>query len=193
MIDKVTLADGRSVLVRPMLPQDAALHQQFVRALSPTSRYRRFHGSMRELSADMIEYLTQVDYRSHLALLAETFDSRGDEVQVADVRYVHRKAQGDGADERVADFAIAVADEWQGVGLGSRMLGALKTSARLGGVRRLEGSVLADNGPMRALMRARGWRVRRDPDDAHLLIAWLDLEPLASTPALEGDFAMRLC
>ncbi len=191
LIDRLTLDDGRSVLVRPVLPQDAALHQQFVCALSQTSRYRRFHGPLRELSADTLEYLTQVDYRSHVALLAETFDARDEEVQVAEVRYVRRQAQGGRVDEGIADFAIAVADEWQGVGLGSRMIGALTASARAGGVRRLEGSVLADNEPMRALMRARGWRIRRDPEDAHLVIAWLDLEP--AVPAVERDVAMGLC
>jgi len=66
------------------------------------------------------------------------------------------------------------------------------TSARHGGVRRLEGSVLADNEPMRALMRARGWRIRRDPEDAHLVIAWLDLEPPASAPSIGRDFARAL-
>ncbi|MDT3678691.1 MAG: GNAT family N-acetyltransferase [Burkholderiaceae bacterium] len=196
LIDRLTLADGRSVLVRPVLPQDAALQQQFVRELSPTSRYRRFHGPMRELSADTLDYLTQVDYRSHLALLAETFDPRGEEVQVAEVRYVRREGEAGRLDAGIADFAIAVADEWQGAGLGSRMLDALVRSARDGGVRRLEGSVLADNEPMRALVRARGWRIRRDPDDARLVIAWLDVEPaaaLAPAPAIERRAGMALC
>ncbi len=177
LIDRFTLADGRSVLVRPVLPQDAALQQQFVRDLTPTSRYRRFHSGLRELSVDMLDYLTQVDYRSHLALLAEVFEARGDEVQVAEVRYVRREGDDDADDADTADFAIAVADGWQGCGLGSRMLDALLASARAAGVRRLEGSVLADNEPMRHLMLARGWRIRRDPDDSHLVIAWRDLEP----------------
>lgn len=196
LIDRFTLTDGRNVLVRPVLPQDASLHQQFVRELSPTSRYRRFHGPMRELSADTLEYLTQVDYRSHLALLAETFDSRGEEAQVAEVRYVRREADAGRADTGIADFAIAVADEWQGVGLGSRMFDALAASARDGGVRRLEGTVLADNEPMRALVRARGGRIRRDPDDARLVIAWLDLEPapgLDAVRAIERDVGMAPC
>lgn len=180
LIDRLTLADGRSVLVRPVLPQDAALQQQFVRGLTALSRYRRFHSGLRELAAGMLDFLTQVDYRSHLALLAEIFDA-GDEVQVAEARYVRREAHGN--DAGIADFAIAVADEWQGCGLGSRMLDALVSSARAAGVRRLEGSVLADNDPMRRLLRARGWRIRRDPADAHLVIAWLELEPAHAVEA----------
>lgn len=204
LIDRLTFDDGRSVLVRPVLPQDAALQQQFVRDLSPMSRYRRFHGPLRELPAHTLDYFTQVDYRAHLALLAETFDAKGEEVQVAEVRYVLRALNGDeadgdgdghanddggaGGDAGVADFAIAVADAWQGRGLGGRMLEALVRSARDAGVRRLEASVLADNEAMRGLMRARGFRVRRDPADAHLVIAWLDLDRAAAVPTAQAAF-----
>ncbi|HQY27791.1 MAG TPA: GNAT family N-acetyltransferase, partial [Burkholderiaceae bacterium] len=90
LIDRVPLADGRSVLVRPVLPQDGELQQRFVRALSPASRYRRFHSALSELPHATLAYLTQVDYASHLALLAETFDEQGGEIQVAEARYVRR-------------------------------------------------------------------------------------------------------
>jgi len=181
LIDRVMLADGRSVLVRPVLPQDGELHQRFVRELSPVSRYRRFHSAVSELPDATLAYLTNVDYASHLALLAETFDGRGEEIQVAEARYVRRT----GADEaHVADFALAVADRWQGQGLGRRMLAALVDSARRGGVRRLEGSVLADNEPMCVLLRRHGWRLHIDPDDGRLLVARLELAPMsASAPA----------
>jgi acetyltransferase len=128
-----------------------------------------------------LAYLTQVDYASHLALLAETFDERGEEVQVAEARYVRRS---DADEAHVADFALAVADRWQGLGLGRHMLAALVDSARRSGVRRLEGSVLADNEPMCALLRRTGWRLRIDPDDGRLLVAGLALAPVpAAAPA----------
>ncbi len=183
LIDRVLLADGRSVLVRPVLPQDAELQQRFVRELSPMSRYRRFHSALNELPSTTLDYLTQVDYSSHLALLAETFDANGDEMQVAEARYVRRDAYGGASAQApgggIADFAIAVADTWQGAGLGSRLLAVLVAAARAGGVRRLEGSVLADNEPMRGFVRALGWRLRRDPSDARLVVAALDLEQAA--------------
>ncbi|RPH61798.1 MAG: GNAT family N-acetyltransferase, partial [Burkholderiales bacterium] len=146
------------------------------RALSPTSRYRRFHSAVSELPSATLDYLTQVDYASHLALLAETFDEQGGEIQVAEARYVRRT---DEDEAHIADFAVAVADHWQGLGLGRHLLNALVASARNGGVRRLEGSVLADNEPMCALMRGLGWRLRGDPDDARLLVASFDLAPAA--------------
>ncbi len=175
LIDRMLLDDGRSVLVRPVLPQDAELQQRFVRGLSPQSRYRRFHSALSELSGTALDYLTQVDYASHLALLAETFDFDGEERQVAEARYVRRVPSDANYRDGVADFAIAVADEWQGHGLGSQLLNALVRRARTSGIRRLEGSVLANNDPMRALVRSRGWRIRPDPDEDRLVIASLDL------------------
>jgi acetyltransferase len=176
LIDRVMLADGRYALVRPVLPQDDALQQRFVRELSPTSRYRRFHSALSELSDAALAYLTQVDYRWHLALLAETFDDDGNERQVAEARYVRRSEPGE---MHVADFAIAVADGWQGQGLGARLLTVLADSALRAGLQRLEGSVMADNEPMRALISGRGGRLRADPDDARLLVATLELAPPA--------------
>ncbi|MBX3589304.1 MAG: GNAT family N-acetyltransferase [Burkholderiaceae bacterium] len=192
LIDRVMLANGRSVLVRPVLPQDGALHQRFVRELSPVSRYRRFHSAVSELPEATLDYLTQVDYASHLALLAETFDERDGEVQVAEARYVRRT---DADEAHVADFALAVADRWQGLGLGRRMLKALVDSARRAGVRRLEGSVLADNEPMCVLLRRNGWKLRIDPDDGRLLVARLELAPVpapALAPALLPALAPAL-
>lgn len=192
LIDRVTLVDGRSVLVRPVLPQDGALHQRFVRELSPVSRYRRFHSAVSELPEATLDYLTQVDYASHLALLAETFDERDGEVQVAEARYVRRT---DADEAHVADFALAVADRWQGLGLGRRMLAALVDSARRAGVRRLEGSVLADNEPMCVLLRRNGWKLRIDPDDGRLLVARLELAPVPAptlAPALLPALAPAL-
>lgn len=176
LIDRVVLADGRSVLVRPVLPQDGELQQRFVRELSPASRYRRFHTALSELPSATLAYLTRVDYASHLALLAETFDQDGHEIQVAEARYVRRADVGE---TQVADFAVAVADRWQGQGLGRHLMNALVSSARNSGVRRLEGSVLADNEPMCALMTGLGFRLRRDRDDARLLVASLELVPAA--------------
>lgn len=70
LIDRLHLADGRSVLVRPVLPQDAGALQEFVRRLSLASRYRRFHMGVRELPPAVLRAFTEVDYATHLGLVA---------------------------------------------------------------------------------------------------------------------------
>jgi acetyltransferase len=173
LIELVRLRDGRRVTIRPVLPQDAALQQAFVSALSPASRYGRFHGPVNELPEATLRYMTEVDYASHLALLATAIDDSGEEFQVAEARWVRREPP-DSTD--VADFALVVADDWQRSGLGALLLGMLADSAAAQSIRRLSGDVLADNEGMQRLLKRCGWRQARDRFDARLVVAQLDLE-----------------
>jgi acetyltransferase len=166
LIDRISLADGRMVTLRPVLPQDAGAEQTFIGALSPQSRRRRFHGAVNELPERMLEAMTAIDYEQQLALVAEAADGDGEARLVADARYVVT-APGQ------ADFAIAVADDWQHVGLGRTLLQRLGRQACRQGIGRLQGTVLASNGPMLGLMQRWGASFRAEPDDANLLIATL--------------------
>jgi acetyltransferase len=163
LIDRVTLRNGAKVTVRPVLPQDAALEQRFVKGLLPSTRYRRFHVGTSELSDSLLRYFTQIDYSGHLALIGETFDDGGNEIQVADARYIRR------AGTKVADFAVVVDDSWQGQGLGGYLLKALGRAAHAEGIEMLEGDVLAGNEPMLNLARRLGAAVGRHPDEGRLL------------------------
>lgn len=166
LIDRVTLADARVVTVRPVLPQDADAEQSFVSRLSPQSRRLRFHGAVNALPDSTLQSMTAIDYQRHLALIAESFDDDCTPRLVADARYVVDDAGG-------AEFAVAVADDWQHVGLGRAVLRRLGRHARRQGLQYLEGAVLAGNGPMLALMRRWGASMRPDPDDADVVIATL--------------------
>ena len=166
LIDRVTLADARVVTVRPVLPQDVDAERSFVSNLSPHSRRLRFHGAVNGLPDSLLQAMTAIDYQVHVALIAEAIDDEGAGRLVADARYVVDDAGG-------AEFAIAVADDWQHLGLGSAMLKRLGRHARRQGLQHLEGAVLASNGPMLALMRRWGAALRPDPEDADVLIATL--------------------
>ena len=166
LIDRVTLADGRVVTVRPVLPQDADAEQAFVSRLSPHSRRLRFHGAVNRLPDSLLQAMTAIDYQHHLALIAESIDDDGSARLVGDARYVVDDAGG-------AEFAVAVADDWQQIGLGSAMLKRLGRHARRQGLKHLEGAVLAGNGPMLALMKRWGAALRADPEDADVMIVTL--------------------
>lgn len=157
--DRLTLADGRSLRVRPVGPQDAGAEQAFVAGLSPIARFRRFHFGLNELPAALLRAFVSADQQSHVALVAETIEDRR---IVADARYVL-----DGT-TRTGEFAIAVSDDWQGLGLGSRLMRRLASQARRAGLARLCGDVLADNEPMLALMRRLDARLAPDPEDSSL-------------------------
>jgi acetyltransferase len=159
LIDKLVLEDGRSVVIRPVLPQDTDAAQAFVGALSPKTRRLRFHGVVNWLPDSVLQSMTQVDYRCQLGLIAETFDLDGPRI-VADARYVC----ADDSDE--AELAIAVADEWQGLGLGPALIDRVARHAKRSGLRVLHGEVLVGNTAMEKLMQRVGARLTPDRHDA---------------------------
>jgi GNAT superfamily N-acetyltransferase len=148
LIDRLRLADGREVVVRPVLAFDAAAEQDFVRALSAASRLKRFHFGLRELPPTLLRAMTEVDHETHVAIVAEAFDADDEPSIVADARYVR------GPDSDEAEFAIAVADAWQGAGLGRELMRRLGRHAARRGVKRLVGDVLPGNGAMFAITAA---------------------------------------
>jgi ribosomal protein S18 acetylase RimI-like enzyme len=148
--------------VRPIRPDDRQpLAEAFAR-LSPESRYRRFFTPMNQLSEGTLSYLTEVDHREHEALVALSED--GSLVAVA--RYVRAEP-----DSRVAEAAITVIDDWQGRGLGRRMLQRLATRARKEGVRQFSALVKVENPTAVELLRGVGpSELRRHGDEYQLLI-----------------------
>ncbi|WP_326541248.1 GNAT family N-acetyltransferase [Pseudorhodoferax sp.] len=180
------LAGGHAVTVRPVVAEDLQLESEFVaRGLTQQSRYQRFQTALRELPPGMAAYLTDIDYRQHFALLALVEDD-GRPRQVGEVRYVC-----DGALPDQAEFALAVADDWQGRGLGARLLRQLVRVARRHGVRLLYGDVLRTNQAMLALARSQGFVPQRQGDARLVRMALaLDAAP-APAPAHSAGGSAR--
>jgi len=68
-----------------------------------------------------------------------------------------------------AEFAVVVADEWQGYGLGTLLMQRLIECASANGINRLVGITQRRNSGMVNLARKLGYDVRTDPDDSTLL------------------------
>ncbi len=152
------------MVIRPIGPEDAHREQTFVRELSPESRYLRFLNTLRELSPEMLDRFTRPDPAREIALVALTTsatdaDPAAEPLQVGVARCV-RAASGE-----QGEFAIVVADAFQGKGLGTLLMQALMESARTTGLRRIEGLVLATNQRMLELMGSLGFTVHTADDD----------------------------
>lgn len=145
--------DGTPVTIRTMRPADRDIEREFVRELSPTSRYFRFHSVLKELTSPMLERFTHVNYPDDMALIATIPEDTGErEIGVA------RYARYPGTDR--AEIAVVVADAWQGKGIGARLLVDLRAFAIDAGIRHLEASVLPGNTRMLELARALGFTIR---------------------------------
>jgi RimJ/RimL family protein N-acetyltransferase len=137
------LPDER-IEIRPIRPDDREALADGLRRLSAESRYRRFFSPLDELSEQQLTYLTEVDHHDHEALVAV---EAGTEQGIGVARFVRSKG-----DPGVAEVAVAVADDWQGRGIGSELLHRLTERAREEGISRFSGSILEENRPMRELM-----------------------------------------
>jgi RimJ/RimL family protein N-acetyltransferase len=134
--------------IRPIRPDDRELLAEGVRRMSPESRYRRFFSPMSKLSEQQLTYLTEVDHHDHEALVAV---EAGTERGVGVARFVRSQD-----DPELAEIAVAVADDWQGKGIGSELLHRLTERARDEGVRRFSASIQEENRPMRGLFAELG-------------------------------------
>jgi acetyltransferase len=150
---RVQLADGTDLVIRPIRPEDAEIEARFVRNLSPQSKYFRFMQSLRELTPEMLVRFTQIDYDRELALIAVVREGER-EVEIAVARY------GTNPDGESCEFAIVVADAWQGKGIGLRLMTLLMETARANGLRVMEGEVLGENQPMLDFVRRLGFSVQ---------------------------------
>jgi len=134
----VTLRDGTRLRVRAIRPDDKAALAAALQRLSAESTHARFLAAKPRFSAAELVHLTEVDHVEHHAIVA--VPARRDDEIVAVGRYVRRAD-----DPTTVEMAIAVGDDYQGLGLGRELALRLTAHARRQGVRRIEAFTHADN------------------------------------------------
>lgn len=163
------LRGGGECLVRPIRPDDAQMVQRLVKELSPESRYFRFVSQIAELPPSMLSRFTLIDYDREMALVAvqreRVVDEEGEVSHTERIVGVSRYVTN--PDHSSCEFALLVADDFAGKGLGSRLMYSIMEVARDRGLAEVQGLVLANNPTMLKLMRRLGFEVRafeEDPD-----------------------------
>ncbi len=143
----VALRDGSTIRVRPVLGGDRAAVDSFLHALSPRSIGFRFFG---QVDLDWaLDWSLDVDYSDRYALIATTGQ---DHMVVAHGAYVRTGPHS-------AEVAFTVADEWQGHGIATIMLGHLASAAEERGITLFTAEVLPANHHMIQMFRDSGYVV----------------------------------
>ena len=151
---------GQSVTLRVLQPEDQDIEHAFVSGLSPDTRHNRLLGGAVRITPEYIKRLTTVDFSRDMALAATTMLD-GRETLIGVSRYV-LVAQDD------CEFAIVIADAWQGRGIGRRLMEKLMDVGRRRGVKNMYGDVLSTNRPMLEMTARLGFARGRHPDDPTL-------------------------
>jgi len=162
---------GRDLLLRPIRPEDEAIHRSFVERLSPEDLRLRFFSVRRELPRSELARLVQIDYSREMAFIALAPDARGALETLGVVRAVADP------DNREAEFAVIVRSDLKGHGLGDLLMAKILRYLRGRGTARVVGDVLHENMPMRDLAVRHGFRVDEASRDDVALHYVLDLQP----------------
>jgi GNAT superfamily N-acetyltransferase len=139
---ELELRDGTRVLLRQIRPEDRGRLADGLRRLSPASRYLRFHRVIDHLTDEQLDELTRIDHVDHEAIVALDL-GHPEQPGIGVARYIREPYEPE-----VAEAAVTVADEYQGKGAGTLLLGALSLRARENGVREFRNYVLDGNAGM---------------------------------------------
>jgi len=167
----VLLADGSTVHIRQITPEDADrvvdLHARF----SDRTRYLRYFSPYPRIPARDLARLVNVDHHDREALVVVT----GDRL-VALGQYERL-----GPSSPDAEVAFAVEDAYQGRGIGTLLLEHLASAARAAGISRFVAEVLPENRPMLRVFADAGYQVSRQFADGVVHLTF----PIEPTPRSE--------
>jgi acetyltransferase len=172
----ISLTDGRTMLLRPVLPEDEPAFLDFFARLSAEAVRFRFLHPIKHLPHRDAARLTQIDYDREMILVLEQRDS-----DTGAILYGAVQVAADPNHES-AEFAIVLRDDITGLGLGPLMMRRMIEYARSRGIAKLHGDVLDDNRSMLRLCEVLGFKRRRDPDDPGIVKVGLILEPATAPP-----------
>jgi acetyl coenzyme A synthetase (ADP forming)-like protein len=146
----VVLRDGSTMRLRPPGRDDAGALLTFFEDLSDESLYLRFHGHP-SVDARLVDPVLEPDWLERGALVGAYEDRI-----VAVANYVRLR------DARTAEVAFAVADEFQGRGVGTRLLEQLASAATGVGIEEFVAEVMPDNTAMLRVFTDAGFETTRE-------------------------------
>ena len=159
------LRNGATLQIRALLPGDRAEMLAAVGRFSEQTLYRRFFAPKRSFSEREIEFFLNVDFTSHVALVA-VLSEGGRQVIVGGARYVR-------SEPGCAEVAFAIDDPHQKLGIATHLIRHLIEIARANGLEELIAEVLPDNAPMLKVFERCGLAMttRRDRGVVHVRLA----------------------
>src|SRR6516225_5072987 len=163
LVRDVILRDGTPLRLRAPTPADYDDIKAFYDGLSEDSLCTRFHGAVRTEGPARSD--AESDGDSRVVLIGW----RADHV-VASGSYDRLR------EPAVAEVAFTVAEDFQGLGVATRILEQLAEIGAERGISRFDAEVLRGNQPMLAVFHRAGFGVRSASDFDELLVS-LDIQP----------------
>ncbi len=154
--------NGELLHLRAIKPEDEERFNELFKSLSPQTMHFRFFEIIKELSHETLTRYCNLDYDREIAVVAEIPDSR----QIIAAARLIVDANG-----KCGEYAALVGDEWQGFGVGNKLMDYLIGIAKDKDLQKIYGYVIADNIKMINLCNRLGFTTERV--DAETLITSL--------------------
>ena len=152
-----TLRDGTQIFFRPVKPTDEPALSEMLYSLSRESVRTRYFTHTRTFPHKDVQKLTNIDYRSDLAIVGVVPGPAGEQIVAIAQYFLDPK-------NSIAEVAFIVQDEWQQKGMGTLLLNYITRIARQRGVRRFYATVLPSNKAMLAIFHNTGLKVNTEFD-----------------------------
>jgi len=161
------LKNGKPVVLRPIKPEDETLLNELYQSFSEETMRFRFFQIIREMSHDTLTRYCNIDYNREIAIVAEVEEGkRGKIISVA--RLILQPGR------KLGEFAVAVGDQWQGLGLGSKLVDYMVEIGKDMGLESICGDIMSRNLKMFRLCTKKGFKM--EPLDEEVTRATLDLK-----------------
>ncbi len=173
VLRRVSLPDGRPLVIRSAGPEDAAAVEVLYAGLSADDLHLRFFSTFRP-PRDFFDRLVNFASEDGLCIVAVVDDPAPRLVAEAEYFLL---PNGNG------EFAMTVAPDWRGW-LGAYLLDTLLEAAAARGVPNLEAEVLVENRRMLAVIRRRGYATLDGTDISEVRVAVGTGTPMPTWPAV---------
>jgi acetyltransferase len=157
------LREGTEVILRPIRPEDEPMELDFIKGLSTETSRFRFFQIIKDLPHDALVRFCNIDYDREMAFIAETTDTDNNQAPQRIEIGVSRLILD--PNRRRGEFAVVIADKYQGKGLGTKLVDMLIEVARDKGVEAIYGVVMSGNMAMIRLCEKLGFVIRREQDN----------------------------
>lgn len=157
-----------NVRIRPIRIEDRDELARFYARLSPESRFARFLAVSRGIGEDAVNLLCGPDHEHREGFVAELMDAGPGGPAIVGHLCLEPGETG-------IEMAVAVADAWQGHGIGRALLLAAVEWARKRGIDRLEASMLATNSAVLGLIASIGRPVHESTPSAGVVLVTIDV------------------
>lgn len=146
--------DGIPLLLRPIRPEDEALESELLSGLSEESQRFRFFNVLKEITHDMLVKRCNIDYDREMAVVAEYHN--GEKRRIVGVVRLLIEPGGE-----TGEYAVLVADDFQGKGLGFKLTDLIIGIAEDKGLKSIYAIMLNDNAKMMHMVERLGFKVQR--------------------------------